>query len=644
MLIRPYTISQIAILLLLGFFLAYLLNARRCAPAADRAHIEWMLQVVGWGAILTLITTIIGVVENPSIDVIVYFREVFVMLFWHALNQALYALPPVEPFAQRREPRYVGVVFVTLIVLELGFLAFRLLQFSQTATLERHDLLLVTPLFLAGLWSALLVMRKLWAAERAPGAAFTATLRRALIKPQSRIGRFYRALSLAVSGLALLIVFFNVVRFTDESRPVWFMISSDLLVTGAIMLALFGYLSASPVLASLKFQLVGAGLTLFFALIAAVGWIVAVTFLGQQAPQVSPANVFGTQVEAQFFVTPAAYSELAQQLSDLLAPLLWFTVVSSFLFVLAYIFYFDRVLHPPLRQIIESFHKVEQGELAVRIPPPPWQDEFSQIVASFNQMAASLEHTDQELRAHQEHLQALVDQRTAELMQEMNLRKELEVRQAIQDERTRIAQETHDGLLQSLMGVGIRLNRSERLSHLPAERRHKELDEITNEITHATQDLRHLINELNDQILSAGLLPALQQIIQRQQRAYAIEIQADLNYPPALLAVNQELHILRIVQEALANAARHSGAAHICVTVACTEAEGGSVLKVQIRDDGEGFDPSQLRDGGWGLKNMQRRASQVNGRLHIDSRPGVGTVIELTVPLHRHTASQEAPA
>jgi signal transduction histidine kinase len=307
----------------------------------------------------------------------------------------------------------------------------------------------------------------------------------------------------------------------------------------------------------------------------------------------------------------------------------------------AYIVYYGRVVEPPLRQIVAGFRAVEQGDLAVRIPPLPWQDEFSQIVVSFNQMAASLEQSVQQLRAYQQHLQALVEHRTAALTQEMDRRKGLEVRQAIQDERTRIAQETHDGLLQSLMGVRIRLNRSKRLSQMPAARLQAELDEMASEITYSVQDLRNLINELNDQILPDGLTAALQQLIQRQQRTYPIDIQADLHCAPDLIPVDQELHILRIVQEALANAARHSGAAHVWLAVGCVEQNGATLLHVQIRDDGRGFDPATQTGAGWGLKNMQRRATQLHGELRIDSRPGRGAVIDLTIPLRDHLKSHQ---
>lgn len=634
MLIRPYTISQMVILLMTIFLLLYLRDAMHRTAAANRPHIRWMLEMAGWGAGIILITLLAGVAEFTAIDLLTYFRSVLILLFWRAMAQAIYALPPAAPFARRDEARWSNRAFGALLVLELGFLAVHWVRFAQTGAMAPRPVLMGLPVLIAGLWSVLLVARKLWAAEQAPGLTRGEQWRRAALAPQSALGPFYRWFLLAMGGLLLLNPLFNPAIYAVAPPPLWMMIAGDLLVTGALMLALFGYLSSSPALASLAYRLVGAGLTIYFVLISILGWIVTVTFLRQQAPAVSPAAMFGAQMQAQFFVTPAAYHPLAEQLSNLLTPLLWFAVAGSLLFGWAYSFYYRGVVQPPLRQIIDGFRQVEQERLDVRIPPLPWQDEFSQIVVSFNQMAASLEHSHRQVRAYQQHLQELVDQRTAKLQQEMELRKGLEVRQAIQDERTRIAQETHDGLLQSLMGVRIRLMRGRRLSQLPAGRLQTELEEMAGEITHSVQDLRKLINELNDQILPNGLLPALQQAIQRHERAYAVTVHQELECAAPRLAVNDELQILRIVQEALANAARHSGAATASVAVRCpAEAGGRAALHVCIGDSGRGFDPARLSSAGWGLKNMQQRAAQINATLAITSAPGAGTTVRLVVPL-----------
>jgi len=285
-----------------------------------------------------------------------------------------------------------------------------------------------------------------------------------------------------------------------------------------------------------------------------------------------------------------------------------------------------------LEQMAQGLAQIEQGHLAFRLPPPAWQDELRQIADSFNHMADSLERSQQEVAAYQQNLEAMVEQRTAQLAQEIELRRDLELHQGIQEERARIARESHDGLLQTLLGVRIRLNRGKRLSQQEAARIEEELNELAGEITQAAQDLRNLINDLNADILADGLLLALRRVLQRQQANYGLPIHAQLDYAGGQLTPTQELNLLRIVQEALTNLCRHSQASQAWVTLR-SHAQAGETpaIVVEIRDDGMGFDPAAPDGSGWGLKNMQRRAEQLGAALSIHSQPGQGSTLRLVV-------------
>ncbi len=637
MFIRPYTISQAAMVLLATFLLIYLRAAVRRGATEKHVATRWMIQALAWGIAIILVTMLVGVAEYGPLDVLAYLRSACAILFWHAIARGLYAMPPDEPFARRGEARIVTRVVALVVGLDLCYTSWRLWHFSRSGVLQSRPLLLELPFLLAGLFVVVLLLRKLWAAEWTPGRSLRQNLRSALHTPQSRTGGFYLGFLIALFGLLVMSVIF--VGFTRGATPTGLLIASDLLVSGAILLSLFAYLSSQIAPTGLELRVAGAGLTIFLGLVSLLGWIITLTFLRQAAPGVPPAQVFGAQMRAQFFVTPAAYRDLAQQLSDLLLPLLWFALIGSFFFMWANILYYRRTLKVALAQISGGFEQVQRGNLAYRIPATDWQDEFSQIVASFNETTAALEGANQELTTYQQHLQDLVDQRTAELGREMALRQHLEIRQAIQDERARIAQETHDGLLQTLMAVRIRLNRGKRLSQMEAGAIQAELAELAGEITQSVQDLRNLIHELNEQILPEGLVTALTQMIQRQGRAHAIVVHTDLAYPPGLLPLNRELDILRIVQEALTNAIRHGGATEAWVAVG-RDTQGGVpiTLRVQVRNNGHGFDVDQPSSGGWGLRNMQRRAEQLGGVLRIESQPGAATVVDLTVPL-RATAA-----
>lgn len=632
MFIRPYTISQAAIVLLCAFLIIYLQAAVRRGAAEKQVATRWMIQALAWGIVIVLLTMLVGMAEHAPFDVLASLRPACGLLFWHAIARGLYALPPAEPFARRGEARAVTRAIVLLVGLDLCYTGWRLWRFFRSGALQSRPLPLEIPLLLVGLFVVVLLLRKLWAAECASGRSLGQNLRGALLAPQSTTGRFYLGFLIALLGLLVMNVIF--VGLATGATPTGLLIASDLLVSGAILLALFAYLSSQIAPTGLEIRVAGAGLTLFLGLVSLLGWIITLTFLRQAAPGVAPAQVFGAQMQAQFFVTPAAYRDLAQELSDLLTPLLWFALVGSFFFMWANIFYYRRTLKVALAQIIGGFAQAQRGNLAYRIPATDWQDEFSQIVASFNETIAALETSNAALRTYQQHLQDLVDQRTAELGHEMELRKRLEIRQAIQDERARIAQETHDGLLQTLMAVRIRLNRGKRLSQMEAEAIQAEMAELAGEITQSVQDLRHLIQELNEQILPDGLLPALTQMIQRQQQAYPIVVHTDLAYPPGLLPLNRELDILRIIQEALTNAIRHGGATEAWISLGCDYADGVPVaLHVRACDNGQGFDATQRPGSGWGLRNMQCRAGQLGATLNIRSQPGTETVVDLIVSL-----------
>jgi signal transduction histidine kinase len=94
------------------------------------------------------------------------------------------------------------------------------------------------------------------------------------------------------------------------------------------------------------------------------------------------------------------------------------------------------------------------------------------------------------------------------------------------------------------------------------------------------------------------------------------------------LAPDRRRHVLLVFKEAVANAARHSRAGSVRIGVRLD----GRVLCVEVEDDGAGFDPS--RDGaGTGLRSMRRRAEELGGRLEVDSEPGRGTRVRLSVSI-----------
>ncbi|MDT4861959.1 Sensor histidine kinase LiaS [compost metagenome] len=96
-----------------------------------------------------------------------------------------------------------------------------------------------------------------------------------------------------------------------------------------------------------------------------------------------------------------------------------------------------------------------------------------------------------------------------------------------------------------------------------------------------------------------------------------------------ILNTRQATSLLRGVQEGVNNALKHSGSERVEVNAAC----GAATLRIQISDQGRGFDPEE-NPAGFGLRNMQQRMAEAGGHVQVSSRKGEGTWVEIGLPLH----------
>jgi len=198
-------------------------------------------------------------------------------------------------------------------------------------------------------------------------------------------------------------------------------------------------------------------------------------------------------------------------------------------------------------------------------------------------------------------------------------------------ERARIAHDLHDAVSQKLFSLRLTAKAAATLVDRDPARARAELAEVARLAAEAADELRAVVVELRPAALDEdGLVATLASQVQVLDRAHTAAVrftsQGVRTLPPA-----QEAAVLRVAQEALHNALRHSAAATVEVTLAGTPARG-AVLRVT--DDGRGFDPAAVRRAGrhLGLVSMRDRAATVGGRLSLESAPGKGTVIELEVP------------
>ncbi|ARF61003.1 MULTISPECIES: GAF domain-containing sensor histidine kinase [Streptomyces] len=200
----------------------------------------------------------------------------------------------------------------------------------------------------------------------------------------------------------------------------------------------------------------------------------------------------------------------------------------------------------------------------------------------------------------------------------------------IAEERSRLAHELHDAVSQKLFSLRLTAQAAAALVDRDPARAKGELQQVADLAAEAVDELRAAVVELRPAALDEdGLIATLRTQVQVLDRAHAAAVAFESRGVRALPAAQEEA-LLRVAQEALHNALRHSGAEHVTVTLT----RRGPATVLRVCDDGRGFDPTAVRRAGrhLGLVSMRHRASSVGGRLTVASEPGEGATIEMEVP------------
>jgi signal transduction histidine kinase/streptogramin lyase len=205
-------------------------------------------------------------------------------------------------------------------------------------------------------------------------------------------------------------------------------------------------------------------------------------------------------------------------------------------------------------------------------------------------------------------------------------------------ERTRIARELHDTLLQSLHGLMFEFQAVRNLFHRRPEEALQALDAAIDGTRQAIAESQDAIQELrsestNQSDLAKSLTAAAQELSASQDANRDCPIlQIIVEGEPRRLSSIRQDEVYRIAREALRNAFRHAHAHRIEIEIRYDAHE----FRLRLRDDGEGIDAKVLAEGGrsghWGLRGIRERAQQIGGQLDLWSEAGAGTEVQLTVP------------
>ena len=210
---------------------------------------------------------------------------------------------------------------------------------------------------------------------------------------------------------------------------------------------------------------------------------------------------------------------------------------------------------------------------------------------------------------------------------------QMRIVEAQESERSRLAQEVHDGPAQTLSNAIFQVEYIERVIDTDLRAARTELRFLRDLLRRELGSVRTFISQLRPPVLDElGLDGAIADAIGRTTALTGLAISSELSATPDRLTGTQQTVVLRVLQEALQNVRKHGAAS--AVTVASAIDKGDWVLTV--RDDGRGFDVGAVAARGrrnFGLQFMRERAELISASFEVHSRPDGGTLVRLAIPV-----------
>jgi PAS domain S-box-containing protein len=254
---------------------------------------------------------------------------------------------------------------------------------------------------------------------------------------------------------------------------------------------------------------------------------------------------------------------------------------------------------------------------------------------------------EQELRRHEQHLEELVKERTAELERSHQELRELaaHVQTAREEERTSVAREIHDELGQVLTGLHMGLSWLDtKLAELEnAQSRGPllgKIDSMSSLVDRTIESVQRIAAELRPGVLDDfGLIAAIESHARKFQEQTGIRCNVVLVPGSAAFDDATSTALFRIVQETLTNVARHANATNVAITFK----HDGNELALVVKDNGRGIQGSAIsRSASLGLLGMRERAAALGGQFQVTSVTGKGTTVKVVVPVAGVPEGQES--
>jgi signal transduction histidine kinase len=265
-----------------------------------------------------------------------------------------------------------------------------------------------------------------------------------------------------------------------------------------------------------------------------------------------------------------------------------------------------------------------------------WSVMVSKRNLVLNELIREKEKAQSELQMAHDQLEERVKERTAQLKFQITARKEADVQfKAVLTERTRLAQEIHDTLEQTLTGIGLQLDMTSKLFRANPDSANHHLDLAAEMVAQSQVEVRRSVWDLRSRALEQFDLPGAL-VASGKQLTDGTNIHFKVNAIGRVrpLPETVEENLLRIAQEALTNVIKHSEA-----TSASIELDyGAQTVAMEIRDNGRGFEPARCAgaaDGHFGLLGISERAKRLGTEAVFESHPGAGTTVLVRVAIDR---------
>jgi NarL family two-component system sensor histidine kinase LiaS len=292
---------------------------------------------------------------------------------------------------------------------------------------------------------------------------------------------------------------------------------------------------------------------------------------------------------------------------------LWLAVAAGFLLVSAgFGYYAAQRIQRRVDMLYLGLKQAAHGNYSVRLPEEGVRS-FANVFSEFNDMVESLDERMQWI------------QRSGE---EQVLREAASNEAAVLEERKRLARDLHDTVSQQLFAIHMSASSLPKLLELDKERAAAVMEQLISISQVAQKQMRGFIAQLRPlELEGRSLQEALDKWFPDYCRQNGLQGVLDWRVREKLSEA-KEHQLFLIIQEAMANVVKHSGAQTARLTLAETERQ----IVMTLEDDGTGFRADQVKRGSYGLSTMRERASKLGGDASIISKPGSGTRVRVTLP------------